>query len=76
MMLAPASSTAPSSGQQQYTPLMRLATMFYFMSASMLVQFTTKAVFTTYGFNFPLTVALLQMTFISVTTYHVARTTI
>ena len=47
------------------TPLMRLATMLYFMSASMLVQFTTKAVFTTYGFNFPLTVALLQMTFIS-----------
>jgi len=76
MMLAPASSTAPSSGQQQYTPLMRLATMFYFMSASMLVQFTTKAVFTTYGFNFPLTVALLQMTFISVTTYLVARPTI
>lgn len=80
MMLAPSSGpsapTASSSSTQQYTPLMRVASMLYFMSASMLVQFTTKAVFTTYGFNFPLTVALLQMTFISVTTYLVSRPTI
>lgn len=80
MMLAPSpgqsTSTSGSGGNQQYTPMMRLSTMLYFMSASMLVQFTTKAVFTTYGFNFPLTVALLQMTFISVTTYLVARPTI
>jgi solute carrier family 35 protein len=79
MMLAPTpgQSTSGSSGSAaQYTPMMRLSTMAYFMSASMLVQFTTKAVFTTYGFNFPLTVALLQMTFISVTTYLVSRPTI
>lgn len=79
MMLAPGSGGSASMStqqQQQYTPVMRLATMLYFMSASMLVQFTTKAVFTSYGFNFPLTVALLQMIFIAVTTYVVARPTI
>ena len=57
----------------QHRPVIRLASVLYFMGSSMLVQFTTKAIFTTYGFHFPLTVALLQMTFISVTTYAVAR---
>jgi solute carrier family 35 protein len=74
MMLAPGTSTSSSS--QQHTPMLRLATVLYFMSSSMLVQFTTKAIFTTYHFNFPLTVALLQMTFISVTTYLVTRPTL
>ncbi len=59
--------------QQQHKPMVRLASILYFMGSSMLVQFTTKAIFTTYRFDFPLTVALLQMTFISVTTYTVAR---
>lgn len=47
--------------------------ILYFMSSSMFVQFTTKAIFTSYKFNFPLTVALLQMTFISPVSYIVAR---
>ncbi|KAL4524280.1 hypothetical protein Ndes2437B_g05062 [Nannochloris sp. 'desiccata'] len=43
------------------------------MGSSMLVQFTTKAIFTTYGFHFPMTVAMLQMAFISPVTYLLAR---
>ncbi|KAK2080194.1 hypothetical protein QBZ16_000047 [Prototheca wickerhamii] len=52
---------------------MRAATMTYFMGSSMLVQFTTKAVFTIYGFQFPLTVALLQMLCIVPVAWFVAR---
>ncbi|PSC73804.1 UDP-N-acetylglucosamine UDP-glucose GDP-mannose transporter [Micractinium conductrix] len=55
------------------TPLLRLGAVLYFMGSSMLVQFTTKAVFTNFGFHFPLTVALLQMAFIAPVSYVVAR---
>lgn len=57
----------------EHTPLVRLLAVFYFMGSSMLVQFTTKAVFTNYGFHYPLTVALLQMAFIAPVSYAVAR---
>lgn len=56
-----------------HKPILRLASVLYFMGSSMLVQFTTKAIFTTYGFHFPVTVALLQMTFISAVTYGVSK---
>eukprot|EP00887_Chlorella_sp_A99_P000588 scaffold17.g588.t1 len=57
----------------EHTPLVRVLAVLYFMGASSAVQFTTKAVFTAYGFHFPLTVALLQMAFISPVSYLVAR---
>jgi hypothetical protein len=57
----------------EHTPLVRLMAVLYFMGSSMLVQFTTKAVFTNYGFHYPLTVALLQMAFIAPVSYAVAR---
>ncbi|KAL4440081.1 hypothetical protein ABPG75_003082 [Micractinium tetrahymenae] len=65
--------TPRSAGGVEHGPLVRLGAIFYFMSSSMLVQFTTKAVFTNYGFHFPLTVALLQMAFIAPVSYVVAR---
>lgn len=58
---------------QEHPPVIRLAAILYFMGSSMLVQFTTKAIFTTYGFHFPMTVAMLQMAFISPVTYLLAR---
>lgn len=73
MNIGSGSSTMLAPTPQQHKPMVRLASVLYFMGSSMLVQFTTKAIFTTYRFDFPLTVALLQMTFISVTTYAVAR---
>lgn len=57
----------------EHPPLTRLLAVLYFMSSSMLVQFTTKAVFTNFGFHYPLTVALLQMAFIAPVSYVVAR---
>lgn len=56
-----------------HPPMLRLASIVYFMGSSMLVQFTTKALFTTYGFHFPVTVALLQMGFISIVTFVVSK---
>ncbi|KDD75470.1 hypothetical protein H632_c668p0, partial [Helicosporidium sp. ATCC 50920] len=47
--------------------------VLYFMGSSMLVQFTTKAIFTTYNFHFPLTMAALQMVFIAPVAYLIAR---
>lgn len=60
-------------GSGGHKPMVRIASILYFMGSSMLVQFTTKAIFTTYQFHFPLTVALLQMTFISIVTFIVAK---
>ncbi|KFM24403.1 UDP-glucuronic acid/UDP-N-acetylgalactosamine transporter [Auxenochlorella protothecoides] len=55
------------------TPLHRLSTVAYFMGSSILVQYTTKAIFSSYGFHFPLTVAFLQMLFIAPVSYAIAR---
>ncbi|KAK9808798.1 hypothetical protein WJX72_003877 [[Myrmecia] bisecta] len=51
----------------------RLLAALYYCAASMTVQFTNKALFTSYGFHFPLTVALLQMLVIAPVCYLVAR---
>lgn len=57
----------------QHGPVIKLAAVLYFMGSSMFVQFTTKAIFTTYNFQYPLTVALLQMCFISPVSFFVAK---
>lgn len=64
------------SDQPEHSLPTKAAAVLYFMGASMLVQFTTKALFTIYKFEFPLTVALLQMAFISPVSYLVARPTL
>lgn len=52
---------------------LKLATACYYCLASMTVQFMNKALFTLYGFNYPLTVAFLQMAVIAPVCYAVAR---
>ncbi|KAK9847135.1 hypothetical protein WJX84_008518 [Apatococcus fuscideae] len=51
----------------------KLMAALYYCGSSMTVQFMNKALFTTYGFHFPVTVALLQMLFIAPVCYLVAR---
>ncbi|KAK9820998.1 hypothetical protein WJX81_006546 [Elliptochloris bilobata] len=60
-------SAEPKSGW------VKLGAAAYYCVASMTVQFMSKALFTLYGFNFPVTVALLQMAVIAPVCYAVAR---
>lgn len=52
---------------------MKLASLMYFMGASIVVQLVNKALFTTYGFECPLLVGTAQMCIVAVICYLAAR---
>jgi len=57
----------------QHQPIVKLGAAFYYGTASFVVQFVNKSLFTTFLFPFPVMVALLQLAFMAPVCYGVAR---
>eukprot|EP00873_Tetraselmis_striata_P022039 jgi/Tetstr1/442303/TSEL_030444.t1 len=58
---------------QKATPTRRALSVLYYMLSSVLVQSSNKALFTNWGFQFPLLIALLQMSIIAPVCYAISR---
>ncbi|CAD7699717.1 unnamed protein product [Ostreobium quekettii] len=62
-----------SQSTAQHPPLVRASAALYYAAASFTVMFVNKALFTSLGFQYPITVAFLQMSFMSPICYLVAK---